>query len=265
VAFNNHNLYMKIHYRFVLINALILSFSAKAQVQKLITEADKTALEGIIIEKYSTANSIGFIDTTGGALPKDAVTYRIYVDMKPGYSLQAVYGVPNHELIIKTSTHFYNNIRWGNITGDKIDDVKITNNTAAFDSYITLGAATDEHNGVPLSDDKDGSILKIKSFEKADGLKAEKIKPIVFFGFDLSFFNNPFNAASFSGNNGSWAVFGGIKGSTPENKVLIAQLTTDGKLNFELNIQMGTPTGGTLNFVAKNPAENEISYAALKN
>ena len=64
-------------------------------------------------------------------------------------------------------------------------------------------------------------------------------------------------------DNGSWAIFGGIKGPTEENRVLIAQLATDGELSFELNIQMGTPTGASINYVAKNPQGTEIKYDGL--
>ena len=45
--------------------------------------------------------------------------------------------------------------------------------------------------------------------------------------------------------------------------VLIAQLTTNGKLSFELNLQIGTPTGGTIQFVAKNPEGNELKFKQL--
>ncbi len=240
-----------------------MSLSAEAQAKKEITEADKLALEGVIVEKYYSYDAKDVLDTAGGALPEGAVTYRIYVDMKPDYKLQAVYGVTNHELFIKTTTTFFNNTQSGDISGDKIDDKKITNSTAAFDSWITIGAATDEHNGIMKVEDTDGSIIKSNAMAKADGLIASKIKPITFFGFDLKFFNNPSGASSFSGNNGSWAVFGSMKGATNENKVLIAQLTTSGKLSFELNLQIGTPNGATLNYVAKNPEGKEIKFEGL--
>ncbi len=254
---------MKVLSQIIVISLVLSGISLRAQMKKEITEADKSGLEGIIIEKYYINDGSDALDTTGGALPNGAVTYRIYVDMKPEYKLQAVYGVPNHDLYIKTSTRFFNNTKWGDISGDKIDDKKIGNSTAAFDSWITIGAATDEHNGVLKTEDTDGSIIKCVSLAKADGMIATKIKPITFFGFDLGFFNNPTAASSFTGNNGSWAVFGNMKGATNENKVLIAQLTTDGTLSFQLNLQMGTPTGGILNYVAKNPQENEIQNSSL--
>ena len=49
----------------------------------------------------------------------------------------------------------------------------------------------------------------------------------------------------------------------PENRILIAQITTDGVFSFELNLQIGTPDGGTENYVARKPVGNEIQFAGL--
>jgi hypothetical protein len=66
-------------------------------------------LEDIIVEKYyiSDAND-ATVNSAGGVLPVGSVTYRIFVDMLPNYILQSVYGDPNHELRIQTSTLFFN-------------------------------------------------------------------------------------------------------------------------------------------------------------
>ena len=237
--------------------------SIYAQVKRPLTDSDRASLEGIIVEEYYVFDSNDKMDTVGGSLPKGSITYRIYVDMKPNYTLQAIYGVPDHPLYIKTSTQFFNNTNQGQGTGDFINDKKIIGNTAAVDSWLTIGAATKSHFGILKTDDKDGSILKIKSFDKADGLVAGKIKPVTYFGIIPNFFNTYNTSNTFSTDNGSWAIFGGIKGPTEDNRVLIAQLTTDGKLSFELNIQIGTPTGGNVNFVAKNPQDKEIKFDQL--
>ncbi len=234
-----------------------------AQLVGKLTEEDKSALEGIIVEKYFVNNAKEHFDTVGGEFPKGAITYRIYVDMKPNYTLQAVFGVANHKLTIATTTSFFNNLKEGNGTGDKIYSKNINNNTVAFDSWLTMGAATESHNGVLLSEDADGSIITKLCFKKADGLKKEKIKPVTYFGIDPDFFNRNNKESVFTTNNGSWAVFGGIKGSTEANKVLIAQLTTDGKLSFELNVQIGTPTGASIQYVAKNSENQEFQFKQL--
>jgi len=234
-----------------------------AQVAKPLTDADKAALEGIIVEKYHVYDAKEKLDTTGGALPKGAVTYRIYVDLKPGYSLQAVYGVANHPLYIKTTTQFYNNNEYGQGTADYVKSAKIKGSTAALDSWLTMGAASDKYMGIPKAEDKDGSVLGIASLEKADGLIAMQVKPITYFGVIPNFFNRTNTANTFSTSDGSWAIFGGMKGATDENKILIAQLTTDGELSYELNLQVGTPAGSNINFVAKAPEGKEIKAEAL--
>ena len=242
---------------------IITTISIYAQQKKELTEIDRFALEGIIVEQYHVADSIDYADTVGGILAKGSVTYRIYIDLKPGYTLQAVYGVPNHELSIETTSVFYNNIVRGNITGDLIDDKKINENNVALDSWLSMGAATKLRFGIPKTDDRDGSIIQKKSFANADGLVIGNVPHVAYFGLDLSFFNNEKTASSFRSNNGSVAVFGGAKGFDNDNRILIAQLTTNGKLSFELNIQIGTPSGGTVQYVANNPEGAEIKYAAL--
>jgi hypothetical protein len=242
---------------------IITSSLLHAQSKKGLTDTDKSSLESIIVEKYYAAEAADYADTAGGILPKGAITYRIYVDLKPGYTLQAVYGVTSHELKIGTSTYFFNNKNMWEPTADLMDAKKINESTRALDSWLTMGAATKTHYGILKSDDKDGSIIKRKSLDVADGLIAWKIKPVTIFGLDMSFFINPNKPSSFSSTNGSIAVFGGVSGPTDDNKILIAQLTTNGELSFELNVQVGTPTGGSIQYVAKNPRDEEIKFDEL--
>ena len=88
----------------------------------------QNGLEKIIVEKFYVStidDSIGSV----GALPVGSITYRIYVDMLPGYNFQALYGVPGsnpHELEIKTSTSFFNNEDFGSNSpnGIKVNNLK---------------------------------------------------------------------------------------------------------------------------------------------
>lgn len=219
-------------------------------------------LEGIIVEKYYVAEEKDVIDTTGGYLPKGSVTYRIYVDMKPGYKLQAIYGVPGHDLIIKTTTSFFNS-KNGSKTGDLIDDKSINANTVALDSWLTLGSATKSHFGILKDEDKDGSIIRKAALGKADGFIPNKPPALINYLLDLSFFDDKQNPGLFFANNGSLASFSSVQGPTEDNRVLIAQLTTNGKLSFELNLQMGTPSCGVENYVAKNPQGTEMKFNGL--
>jgi hypothetical protein len=254
----------RIYHLLFIIGFLFSRGLVNAQVKRPLTDADKESLEGIIVEKYYMFDPSDKMDTIGGCLTKGEITYRIYVDLKPNYTLQAVYGVNEHPLYIKTATHFFNNVQNGQGTADYVDSRKVPGTTAAFDSWLTVGAASTSQMGILKTDDKDGSVLKINSLEKADGLITTKIKPVTYFGIIPNFFNTYNNANTFTTNNGSWAIFGGIQGPTEDNRILIAQLTTDGELTFELNLQVGTPTGGNVNYVAENPQGMEIKSDQLK-
>ena len=80
--------------------SLVFSFIIFCQVYS-------QGLENIIIEKYyisDSADSVGSI----GNLPVGSYTYRIYVDMLPGYKFISAYGTSNHNLKFTTSTTFFN-------------------------------------------------------------------------------------------------------------------------------------------------------------
>ena len=72
---------------------------------------------------------------------------------------------------------------------------------------------------------------------------------------------------SFRIENGAWACMGkGVSGvdSLGSNTILIAQITTKGKLNYELNLLLRTAEGKEQKFVAKDPIENEFLHPSLK-
>jgi hypothetical protein len=243
----------------------LLSICNTMQAQNKNLEAmdHSKALESVIVEKYYVADSTDYIDTTGGILPKGSITYRIFIDLKPDYNLQVVYGDEKHPLSIKTTTTFFNNSESYALTGFNIDVKKIRTGTIAFDSWITMGAATRFHTGILKSDDTDGSLLNKNTLDNADGLTKGVLPRFQIFNIDLNFFNNFSNAKEFATNNGGWAALGGVKGSTNENRILIAQLTTNGKLSFDLNIQVGTPTGEAIKFVSSNPIDSEVHFTGL--
>lgn len=238
-----------------------------AQYEHTLANADSLALENVIVEKYYEFTENEYSDTIADTYPKSATTYRIFIDMKPGYLLQAVYGTQMHELFIKTSTIFYNDQACFAETGFNIDAKKLNTGAVALDSWITLGAASRLHTGILRSDDDSlySYVRNRKSLSKVDGLTKGVLPNFQVFNIDLKFFNNDSTASDFSTKDGAWAAMGGVKGPTPENKVLIAQLTTTGKLSFRLNIQIGTPAGGTVRFVAENPEGSEIKFSGLTN
>jgi hypothetical protein len=249
---------------FIVFSFLFVGLSTlKAQNLYSITHEDSLALESIIIEKYYESTGKDSREKVGGHLPKHSVVYRIYVDMKPGYYLQAVYGNENHELFLKTSTTFFNNLYNYGTTAFNVHPLDINENTVALDSWLTMGAGSRMHMGILKPDDTDGSIIKRNGLDKADGLTTGILPTFKQFNLDLAVFYGKIDFSFLSTKNGAWAAIEGVKGPTSDNRVLIAQLTTDGILSFELNIQIGTPTNGVLNFVARNPLGSEIQFDGL--
>lgn len=225
---------------------------------------DTAALEDILVETYYVCDANDAGDTDGGPdLVAGAVVYRIYADLKPGYSIQTIYGSGDHPLSISTSTVFWNNTDRGEATGDLIPANRLDENTVAIDSWLTVGAASDTHWGVLKDEDTDGSIVGGSNNDggsnavpggllvnndpnaglaltTADGLLAGTVPSVTAIGLDLSAFEDQ-PQGSFTTSNGGWSVLGGTVGPTNENKVLLAQITTDGTFSFELNMRVGIP------------------------
>lgn len=237
-------------------------------------------LENIIVETYyiTDANDAN-ADADGGVLPVGSVTYRVFVDMLPGYKFQAAYGVPGHELRIETTTLFFNNEDRG-ATTPTYSKVQARNNTVMLDSWFSVGAACAGQMGVLKADD-DTVATVINSYSppvlqnsdplagipltERDGMLPGTPEAVTFVGFDPSMFdaqNDGTNGPSFVTDNGSWAALNGSSGLTADNRVLIGQFTTDGNFSFELNVQIGTPAGGIENYVARNPVGSEVLFPA---
>lgn len=220
-------------------------------------------LEGIIVETYAVHPDNNSPGTTEDVLLKGYMTYRIFVDLAPGYKLQVLYGAPDHPLSIETTTRFYNNQDFGATSGSEIDETFLNSHNVAFDSWLGLGAATSSHLGVLKEDDYDGSILQYPSLKEKDGLIAGFAQVIHFYNLVPSFFQQE-DSSEFTVNNGAWAVYEGVSGPTTNNCVLIAQLTTDGSISLSLNIQLLSPERIIERYVAENLKDNEILFKGLK-
>lgn len=264
--------------KYLIIAGLILSgyFNLIAQ----------SGLEGIFVEKYyeSTArDTVG--SESGGYLPIGSVTYRIYADLQPVYRLQAVYGVAEHELRMATTTRFYNCASFDGRTANDIQPANFKVNTLLLDSWVSVGAAAIDYQGIVKATDDSMDSYILKNFTqgllmnstdetgdaltKKDGMKYLRYQPaaqLYNLDNDLRIFEYQYKDSVrglFSTRDGAWASYGGSVGPQPDNKVLIAQLTTDGVLSFELNLQLAVPNGGTEKFVAKNPGEGEVMLSSL--
>lgn len=243
-------------------------------------------LENVIVEKYyiSDGNDTT-VNSLGGVLPVGSVTYRIYLDMLPGYIFQSAYGDPNHELRIETTTLFFNNEDRGAIhptfNFNYCDD-----NTVMLDSWLSVGAACNgrfgvlksEDNGVGTVVNSDGVLQNNVTamgipLTQEDGLlqvTGLTPEPVVTVGIgnEITVFdaqNDGTNGPVFSTTNGAWASVNGSSGPDAAlNQVLIAQITTDGDLYFQMNVQIRNQTTLVVeNYVASNPTGNEIIFQGL--
>lgn len=267
---------MNTHYfkLFLLSVMAIVAMTAKAQ----------TGLENIIVEKYYVSNSADSA-AAAGVLPAGSVTYRIYADMKPGYNFQALYGVTAHPLSIQTSTSFFNDENYGSTSPNGISTTNIRKFTAMIDSWFSVGAGCAGKVGVRKTVDSDGTLgnanailanadpsigFPINGATGRDGLATGTPVSVTFVGInntgngDLGVFDGTSQVGGqFSTNNGSIAALGGATGLDTTNIVLIGQFTTNGVLQYQLNVQIGTPTGGTENYVASNPTGSEVTRSFL--
>ena len=260
----------------LLLSLLALLFSS-------ITLHAQNGLEKVIVEKYYISSAY---DTSAndyaGKLPFGAETYRIYADLLPGYKFLAAYGSPEHTLKIATTTTFYNNIDHGAIIPNVIPYRTLRKNTVMLDSWLSVGAAAEDCFGIlKIDDDSIETIQHEKKFlantkksmgiplTQKDGIvRHENVPRPFFFHIDsaVKIFDGNHPGGLFEIKNGAWACLGGSKGadSLTNNRVLLAQVTTDGELSFELNIQVATPTKGvSQRFVARNPIEDEICIPSL--
>lgn len=245
----------------------------------------QNGLEKIIVEKYYKSSAQDTIaNSDGGKLPVGSITYRIYADMLPGYKFQAAYGLQNHELRIETSTLFFNNEDRGDVF-PSYTKAQARLHTVMLDSWLSVGAACVGNFGIPKFEDFDSLATVVNNYSPQvlqnndtscgipiriqDGLVSGNpgVMTTVGISNEIAVFgsqNDGTNGPVFSTFDGSWACLGGTYGpDTNTNKVLIAQITTNGQLKFELNIQIGTPSGGVENYVAKNPIANEILLESL--
>ena len=241
----------------------------------------QSGLEGLIVEKYYLSNANDTtVNDVGGVLPVGSMTYRFYLDLLPGYKFQAAYGLPGHELRIETTTLFFNNEDRGDVY-PAYTKANAKDNTVMLDSWLSSGAACVGNYGVLKSEDTDNSATVVNAespqvlqndavecgipVKTQDGLQIGTPGTFGGIGIDneIAVFgsqNDGSNGPVFSTTNGSWYCLGGSVGADSSvNKVLIAQITTNGNLRYKLNVQIGTPDGNVQRFVAESLAGDTTS------
>jgi hypothetical protein len=246
----------------------------------------QSALEGIIVEKYYVSTKKDNPKKhLSGQLAVGSTTYRIYVDMAPGCRFISAFGAPNHPLEISSTELIYNHSGNGAEHPLRIPERTYKKNVVALDSWITIGPAGENYLGVLKEADTLKDVGAVVAFEKGfllsdkkemgyslqerDGfLRSEQIPNITLYNIDTSVnvLRMETIGKSFRTENGAWACMGkGACGvdSLGSNTILIAQITTKGRLNYELNLLIRNADGSVVKYVAKDPIETEVLHKSL--
>lgn len=254
---------------FIILTLFICYYNAFAQ-----------GLEDIIVETYYITSEDDAKIEGATAIKANSVTYRIFIDMKPGYKLHSVYGSPGHPMKLSTSTSLYNHAIHGHYIPNLVMVPLLPGDALMLDSWISAGAASQQHHGVVKADDD--TLNTIENLSKPRTLQSEnplaglpiKFKDGLMVGDTLpprvtqigldSLLENLHRAPTsgegylFSTINGGWGCLGGASGCDKRiNRVLIGQFTTDGDFYFEFNIQIGSAEQGIEQYVAVNPVDKE--------
>lgn len=273
----------------LIVFSILLSVNAHAQ------------LENIFVETYYVSDSLDATDTLGGGIVPGTTTYRVYVDLAPGYKLKKVYGNSNHRLFFSSSSPFFNNKEDGQTFGKDFSRIRLQENTVALDTWLTLGQVTKTGNptlfGVPKFYDSNGSLvggvnndggsegipggLLVNTnpaagipLTQADGNDVMTVTPTNWanFGFlstsgdDSTIFGSIQPATLFESYDAALQS-SGVSGVNPDsNQVLVAQLTTSGTLAFELNIEVIDSNGSVTKYVAPSDIvlSDEVVFPRLK-
>ncbi len=239
-------------------------------------------IENIIVETYYIADANDATDTTGGTLVEGSRTYRIYIDLATGNAIRAVYGRPDHPLVLSSTAPLFNHLDRGRSYGHEINTNALDEGTVALDSWLAIGGACNQRKGVTKSADPDGSIIgganndggsgaidgglltNVTSdlgipLTEQDGLHPNDGSPVLpptflVFGDDptRAFRDSTLESMFISTAFRMGCSTPGVQGPTAENHVLVAQITTAGELTFELNLEIERADGSVVHFVARD-------------
>ncbi|MFN5324233.1 MAG: T9SS type A sorting domain-containing protein [Bacteroidota bacterium] len=261
----------------------------------IINNSSFCQVTGMYVERFYISDANDATDTLGNfTLDPGTVTYRIYVELKPGSRLRSIYGSSEHPLIIESTLPFYNNKDRPNaVFGYQMNKNWFDDNaTIALDSWLTLGIgafqSTKQYMGVPKSEDTDGSFLgginneggsalipggilvnndpsATPALTNSDGFV--EATPNLGQWFDIGFKDMALGDTTVFGviNTGSQFVSTSCKlqqnnALTPviSNKLLVAQLTTKGEISLKLNVEVEEPSPTGLNIVKYVSSNNNI-------
>lgn len=268
---------LDINYNTMKYYLIILLFSV------FIAKSGFSQLEKVFIEKYYISDTIDATDTSGGILIPGSTTYRIYVDMKPGFKLKKLFGDDNHEFSIKSTEVFYNHAVDGQTFPKDLMKARYGESLVALDTWITIGQTTKTQGGktyfgIPKDYDFDGSFIgganndggsefistglltnvdtnAGRPVTVADGMDTLASIPNTWFsvgitdfatGSDSTIFGSIVSSSVFRSTNFELRNSGVSGVDADSNHVLIAQLTTKGQLEYHLNLQIEGMVNGVL-------------------
>ena len=255
----------------------------------------QTGIESVEVETYYISDASDATDTDGAnpdPLAEGSVTYRVFLDLAPGWRVNALFGDTNHVLHISTTTLLWNNGDRGEAYGWRIPNNRLGDNTVALDSWLSFAAASDAHWGVPKDLDADGSIvgganndggsagvpggLLVNNDPGAglpltdqDGLvPATAPEPTGWISVGdspLDVFGDGTLDSTFTTSNFLLQAPQGVVGPGSDNRILIAQITTTGDLSFMLNVELENADGDVFRYVAGGDTllPGEIQYGQL--
>ncbi len=245
-------------------------------------------LEGIDVETYYIST---LQDQTDYGIPVGSRTYRVYVNMLPGYTLQAVFGSPStnpdvDSLVIYSSAPFWNDPVNGANSANEMVNSLLTTGGAMIDSWFSFGSGGGTRKGILKINDSDGGLATTlinanaqmgTALTATDGRFDATPNALVasFVGPDLSLPPyNTFNNSTVSNRFSTGTLVPGFglydgsgfsaTGAAADNRVLIGQFTTTGNFGYIINVQLGTPTAGVSEtYVAQSPQAGEFTHPTL--
>jgi|GEM_PF-494671 len=255
-------------------------------------------LEDVIVETYYVANATDIAQDGGGVfdpLPAGAKTYRIYVDMAPGWELQALFGVTNvgtgevDTLVVRSTAPFWNHTDKGKLYGYQIANAQIPLNVVGLDSWFStnrIGAANQTVLEVLPSEDTNGSapthphtpVNVLSHNDPAAGLALTVEDGIVPVATTITWTPTPglepilealfldvnSLATELVVSDGALGVTVPLVGPTAANRICIGQFTTAGVLSGQLNIQIRRTSDNLVEqYVAETPGSGQFSSSSL--
>lgn len=225
--------------------------------------------EGLRVDKFVPTAAAIAADPN---LNANSVTYRVFVDMAPGYKLSDVIGSTQNPVYFKTTTQLYNEGNDGDII-PRYRPRPTVNDPLFYDSWLTIGEYGKQAEAsqlVPLSEDTDGT---------PDGVLlgaapiATALDPATNFGLFFSYLmasSADGTTAGWDPENVIWYAAGGQAGVGASNSVCIGQFTTDGNFEMELGVNIVHPTLPAVRYVYRTSlgagieVDNRLYYTSVE-